>query len=193
MKKRFNLLQVLGVLLVLGSCAALFGSEIMAQRNAAAAEALTTQLVSRLPAPVEGDPESYSDPAMPVLQLNGEDFSGLVRVPAFGVTLPIGNDWNTTNLSQYPCRFWGSAYDHSLIIGGSGQKGQFDFCTKLDLGNQILITDMAGAEFSYEVMRIDRREHTDMDTFLETDCDLILFARDTASKSYIIVRCQFAA
>lgn len=193
MRGKGNPLQKLGLILVLLSCVLLIGSELLALYNRARVEKLTEQILLSLPDSSEGDPENYSDPRMPVLQLEGADFSGLIQVPSFGVTLPMGSDWDPGLISRYPCRFWGSAYDHSLILGGSSRKGQFDFCSRLDLGDRILVTDMTGARFSYEVVRIDRREQVDLDVFRETESHLTLFTRDETSGSYIVVSCIFSA
>lgn len=192
MNGKLNLFQKLGFALVLLSMAVLLGTEALSRWDQKKAEAVAQALGSRLGALSQGDPENYSDTAMPVLQLDGEDFSGLLEVPAFGVTLPIGSTWEAGSTRSYPRRFWGSAYDNSLIVGGSDRRGQFDFCEKLDVGDRVWITDMTGARFSYEVTRIDRRKHADMDVFGEKDSDLILFVRENSSLDYILVRCAFA-
>lgn len=192
MSKNAPLLLKAGLFLVLLSFVILVGSEIRSIGNRAATRKLTEQIRSGFGERTQGDPDGYSDLQMPVLQLEGEDFSGLIEIPAFGVSLPLGSSWDSHKLSRYPCRFWGSVYDSSLIIGGSGSKGQFDVCASLDLGDRILITDMTGVQFSYEVARIDRRKHADMETFQEDQRDLILFARDGRSRSYMIVRCVIA-
>lgn len=191
MKGQMNLLQKLGLCLILCSCVLLLGSEISAVWNRSVVQDLTQQLQACLPEGSEGDPGQYSDTNMPVLQLKGKDFSGLIQVPAFGVTLPIGSSWEASAISKYPHRFWGSAYDNSLIIGGSSQKGQFDFCEKMDLGDKITITDMTGTEFSYEVVRIDRRKNVQTETLQEGSYDLTLFVQDRISRAYIIARCMF--
>ena len=190
MNKNAPLLLKTGLFLVLLSFVLLAGSEILAVCNRAATRKLTEQIRSGFDERTEGDPDGYSDLQMPVLQLEGEDFSGLIEVPAFGVALPLGSSWNSHKLNSYPCCFWGSVYDNSLIVGGSGQKDQFAFCRSLDLGDKIRITDMTGVQFSYEVTRIDRRKHADMETFLESEGHLTLFAKDEQSLDYIIVRCE---
>lgn len=192
MKEKLNFLQKLGLALILLSGILLLGSELLVSWNRAENKALVTQIKAALPEASEGDPENYSDADMPVLQLAGKDFVGLLQVPSFGVHLPIGSTWSPGRVLRNPCRFWGSAYDNSLILGGSSQKGQFDFCGALDLGEKILVTDMTGARFSYEVAKIDRRQHAEMETFRETDSDLVLFVKENSSGAYIIVRCQFA-
>ena len=189
MRRKPNFLQILGLALVLLSAAALLGSEFYSMRNEKTAENLADRLQTVIPALREGDPQDYSDPAMPVLQLDGQDFCGLIRGPSFGVSLPLGSSWDSSIVMRYPCRFSGSAYDNSLIVGGSAD--QFAFCGRLDLGETITVTDMTGARFSYQVTRIDRRPHADSSTLLQTDSDLTLFVRDDSTLDYIIVRCSF--
>lgn len=189
MKGKMNLLQKIGVLLVAVSCLLAMGTELLASWNRRTAENLAQQIQASLPETTEGNPENYTDKDMPVLQLKREDFCGLLQVPSFGISLPIGNSWRSAAVSRYPSRFWGSAYDNSLIIGGSPEEAQFAFCGRLDLGDEIRVTDMTGARFSYEVAAIDRRSHADMDTLQEKESHLILFVRDDATLDYIIVRC----
>ena len=192
MKGKVNVLQVFGLLLVVLSAAILLGSQWLANQRSTQASALASEIKANLPQITEGDPSNYSDPAMPVLQLSEGDFSCLIDIRSFGISLPVGNSWDSAGVTQYPRTFWGSAYDNSLIIGGSSQSGQFDFCAKLDLGDEIRITDMTGAQFSYEVSRIDRRAHVDLDTLQDPNSHLTLFVRDESAKTYIIVRCTLA-
>ena len=122
---------------------------------------------------------------MPVLQLEGEDFCGLLEVPSYGVSLPVGGEWEEGRVSVYPRRFWGSVYDRSMVIGGSGRNGQLDFCAKLDLGDTLRFTDMEGTRFSYEAVRIDRKKQIDAEELLWVRWDLTLFSYEETSGSYI--------
>ena len=181
-------LQKLGVFLIFLSLALLIGSEVSAKINCGKVEALAERLEAMLPATRQGDPVDYSDPNMPVLHLEGRDYVALLQVPAYGVSLPVASDWST-NLTAGPCRFWGSAYDSSLILGGSHRAGQLDFCGRLDIGDKITITDMAGARFTYETVKIERSPNADAEKLLAGQWDLTLFVRDSASTNYILVRC----
>ena len=192
MKGKWNVFQWLGLVLILISLCLLVGSELLAGYHQKKAEALTDQLSAMLPQRTAGTPEDYSDPEMPILQLEGQDFSGLIQIPAFGVTLPIGSRWDRNLVSQYPCRFWGSAYDSTLVLGGKDREGQFDFCTRMDHGDVVMITDMTGTQFRYTVSRIDRSKDASAEILSEDAWDLTLFARDSGSMDYIIVRCQFS-
>lgn len=192
MKNKLNLLQTLGFLLMLLSLCLLLGRELLGVYSRRQAEMTAEQIEAILPERTDGSPEDYTNPDMPVFQLDGRDFSALIRIPAFGVLLPVCNDWETGPFLAYPRRFWGSVYDNSLVIGGSDRNGQFDFCKRLDIGDEITITDMVGAQFSYEVARIERHANADSQKLLEPSWDLTLFARDSSSLNYIFVRCLFS-
>lgn len=133
--------------------------------------------------------DSYSVMEMPVLEIEGQDFSGIVDIPAFGLMLPIYNTWDSRKVTSFPCRFYGTVYDGSLIVGGSDQEGQFDCFEKIQNGSTVIITDMTGAEFYYTVVRIDRAKSAEADILINEDADLTLFVRDAYSLDYIIVRC----
>jgi len=191
-KKKIPFLHLLGICLILsGACLLLF-LQLRAYMAENFAKAVVSQLEALLPERSMGVPEIYADSAMPVLDLDGKDFSGLLDVPAFGITLPVGSVWDTGKLGFYPCRFWGSVNDNSLVIGGTDQKGQFDFCDIIDLGTIVTVTDMTGAEFTYSVSRVDRAKHADADWLCSEDYDLTLFARANFSLEYIAVRCSLS-
>jgi len=190
MKSKGNLFLILGILLILISCAALLASQLLIRQRSAEAKALAAQIEALLPPRTAGTMEDYSDPAMPVWQLQGEDFLGLIEVPSFGAALPIHALWEDGKLASYPCRYWGSIYDGTLILGGSSAPGQFDFCEKLDLGERILITDMQGTEFPCAVERIDRADAPDYEKLSEGNYPLTLFAK-TSAGNYIVIRCVF--
>lgn len=192
-KKKASFLEILGIGLILCSAVLLLFQHFRAHTAVVSAKAVVFQMEELMPERTAGIPGIYADPAMPVLELDGEDFSCLLDVPAFGVTLPVGNSWDTGKLGFYPCRFWGSVNDCSLVIGGTDQQGQFDFCGKIDLGTVITVTDMTGAEFTYSVTRVDRANQADADWLCSEAYDLTLFARAKFSLEYIAVRCSLSS
>ena len=189
MRRRGNLFFLAGCLLVLSSFALL--AVTVLQTNAAAAEAaaLTDRLTSAMPPRSAGVPDSYTNMEMPALSIDGQDFIGTVAVPAFQRTLPIASEWDSVKLNSFPCRFWGTVYDGSLILGGADRDGQFDFLDQIQNGDRVVVTDMTGAEFSYRVEEIYRADSARADVLMDGDSDLTLFARSARSLEYIIVRC----
>lgn len=188
MPKRSKILIFLGLSLVFVSLVLLVVSWIIMGRSENRVENIINRLDEILPERSAGVEGEYSDMNMPVLDLDGEDIVAVVSVPAFQSRLPVGNAWKAGGIASYPRRFSGTVYDGSLVIGGSDGKGQFDFFEKLDLGMSVTVTDMTGAEFSYTVSGIDRSSTATADVLQSEDASLTLFARDSYSMEYIIVR-----
>ena len=186
MKKAMKLLPLLGIALILASV----GLLLISNARGAQAQKILSRIEERIPRRTTGYPGLYTDADMPVLELDGTDYVGTLDAPGFGVRLPVGSSWATGKLSVHPCRFWGSAYDGTLVIGGTGDKGQLDFCGKVNPGDQIRFTDMTGAEFDYQVAWVDRSDSAESQWLMKPEYDLTIFARDPYSLQYIAVRCE---
>lgn len=192
MKRSFPLLQVLGFLLLAAGIGCLllqrFQIPKMIQKNLE----ISSQIQSLLPEPHPGIPADYSDSEMPVLQISGEDYVCLLEVPAFGICLPVQNQWENPNLATGPCRYWGSIYDGTLILGGSNQDNALSFCTRLDIGDEILLTDMQGTQFRCTVEKIQRSSSAEFETLSSEEYPLTLFLRESFDERYILIRCGWA-
>ena len=184
--KKLGFLQVLGILLVLVSLAVC----ILWQRAGQENDALTQKLLAVLPQESPGTPDAYADARMPILQMDGEDYVALLEVPIMGVTLPVKDLWQPQRLNGGPCRFWGSIYDGSAIIGGSWR--QFEFCSRLEPGDTIRLRDMQGTVFTCQVKTIQRWKEADYARLAEGNYPLTLFVRERISNRYIMVRCEWA-
>ena len=190
MKNKFRVIRILGIVLIVLSLAALLGENLYVKMAAEKNAAIAEKIESLLPKRTGGTAEDYSSWEMPSLQVDGTDYVCLLEVPSRGVLLPVKNEWQKNNLST-PCRFYGSIYDGTLILGGSGKEGQFDFCAELELGDKITVTDMQGTEFYCRAERIDRSKTAEFEVLESGDYPLTLFVRDRYD-GYIIVRCAWA-
>lgn len=189
MSKLHKVFRILGCFLILCSMGFLLFSQLHTKKAQADAAEIAEKICAILPPRSAGLMEIYSCAEMPALQIDGQDFSGLVEIPAFGVMLPIYNTWDSVKVTSYPCRFWGTVYDGSLIVGGADQQGQFDFLDQIELGCVIKVVDMTGAEYVYTVARVDRSKTAEADILTDDISDLTLFARDAYSLDYLMVRC----
>ena len=192
MKKGKGLwLLVPGVCLILCSLLLMLLFQQRIRSGAEKSSQAAKQIEALLPQRSQGMAGSYADAVMPVLELGGKDYVALLEIPLYGLTLPVANQWDSSELSAGPGRFYGSAYDHSMVIGGGDYPGQFDFCDRIEYGTYITVTDMTGALFTYEVCDVDRSSHAETPWLLDGDGDLTLFCRDTYSMEYLAVRCKF--
>lgn len=189
MKRIGKVCFLLGCVMILFSLALLGYSQFHARMAGRKAAAISETIQDILTVRTTGIMDSYSCMEMPVLQIEDQDFCGLLEIPGYGITLPIYDTWDAAKTNCYPCRFWGSTYDGSLIVGGSDQTGQFDMLDQIQNGCVVSVLDMTGAEFDYTVSWVQRSKEASAQALLEEGWDLTLFARDSTSMDYIIVRC----
>ena len=183
-----KVILILGCLLVLAGLALALVSQMVGKQDAVKARERAMQLLSRIPKTTRGLPHTRQNTVMPVLQLDGVDHVAVLEVPMFDVVLPVVNGWDRSMLRRQPCRYYGSAYDNTLVIGGSDGEGQLAFVSRIDVGMQVLVTDMTGVQFAYRVRVVERSSQADADT-LCTEEGLTLFARNSYGLEYVIVRC----
>lgn len=192
MKGKMTPVLVLGMVLLLAALGVGIYSGVQSYLGREKSQEILLELNGFLPPKTQGVPELYTNSTMPVLELHGTDYVAVVEVPTFGVELPVGDSWEEKKLSETPARFWGSAYDHTLVIGGADTSGQFEFCDQIEHGASVMITDMTGAQFHYTVSRIDRGSHADSQWLTEEQWDLTLFCHDSYAMEYVAVRCLFS-
>lgn len=190
MRRISKICCVLGCVLIAASLGMVLFFQIRTNRAMENAARLTQTIRAILPPATSGVMDAYTTMEMPVLQIEGQDLCGLVEIPAYGVTLPVCDDWDPAKISACPRRFWGSAYDGSLIIGGADQTGQFDFFDRIDIGAAVTFTAVTGAEFDYTVRMVERYDSIPAEVLMEEEPGLTLFVRDAYQLHYILLRCK---
>ena len=191
MKKR-NIRIITGISLILMSICFVIVFQAVMKNSSAKSQKVAQKLSALLPERTPGLVDDYRDTAMPVVGIDGVDYVALLEIPAFGVKAPVEDAWEGKMLTTAVGRFWGSASDRSLVIGGPDYPGMFDFCDDIETGTRITVTDMTGAQYTYTVSKIDRAKHAETQWLRSADCDLTLFCHDVYSMEYIAVRCVLA-
>ena len=162
------------------------GQKTTSQRNAE----LVEHMYAVMPAVHVGALDDRVDMTMPVLEVDGEDLIGILELPLYDRTLPVGGNWSKYTVSTHPCRYSGNLYDGSLVIGGSDAPGQFDFMKSISIGNSISLTDAMGGRYYYRVEWVENRKDIPLDELFSETTDLVLFARNSYSMEYTIVQCS---
>ncbi len=185
----YNILLMVGIALVVISLGTLLISQIsqtLASRNA---RELVVQIRQLLPQTSTGVLEDRANPVMPSMEVEGENFCGIIEIPAYNADLPICDIWSSGKVTKYPCRYTGSIYDGSLVIGGSDNSGQFDFMKEITGGDKIYVTDMTGARFTYTVSDVFRTSDVSTANLTSQEGDLVLYAKNSFSLDYTLVIC----
>jgi len=152
------------------------------------AEYYVNTLRTLIPEPQGAIPEERRDNTMSTLSIDGIDFVGLLEIPCYGFVLPVCGDWETPD--QYPCQFDGSIYNRTMQIGGTSQKGQFDFYREISVGDVVYFTDMEGNRYAYAVKDIQYEKSANQTALQKKDSALTLFIKNIYALDYIIIFCD---
>lgn len=177
-----------GVCLLVVAIGALLIWQWSMDASAEKTEYYVTTLRSLMPAPQSAVPEERRDNTMATLSLDGIDFAGLLEIPRYGSALPVCADWGTPY--KYPCRFSGSIYDCTMQIGGTSQKGQYDFCREISVGDTVRFTDMEGNCYTYSVTDIRYEKRADQSALHRKEASLTLFVKNVYALEYIVLFCD---
>lgn len=139
----------------------------------------------------EETPEYLRNPEMemPVEEIEGNGYIGLLEIPALGLSLPVMSEWSYPNLKLAPCRYSGSAYTGNFTIAGHNYSTHFGPIGGLNAGDSITFTDMRGNRFAYEVQVVETLEATAVADMVSEEWDLTLFTCDLSGESRVTVRC----
>lgn len=184
--QRLCVLSGIGLLVAAGVLLFLWQSGIRTSAQQAAACVQT--LKALIPEPQGALLEERTDNTMPVLSLDGTDYVGILELPTHASSLPVCADWGHS--SKQPCRFNGSIYDGTMQIGGTSQKGQYEFYRDISVGDSVYFTDMTGNRYTYEVKDIRYEKHANQTALNSEDTTLVLFIKNIYAFEYVIVFCD---
>lgn len=185
-----RILMAAGVMMILAAVLLVTVSTVRQKNAKAAAEDILSRIERVIPEPRASSPDDRIDMSMPSLSIDGEDFAAIVEVPKYGTKLPVYSAWSKVKAEELPCRYTGSMYDGSLIIGGVDAEGQLDFMGVVSAGDHVSVTDMTGERYSYKVSDIIISSDVSTEKLVSLDADLVLFARKGYSGEYTVVCCK---
>lgn len=212
MRKKGLIPIILGLLLIAAALSITgynFYDDIRAGNAASGALAQLKDLINNDPIP-RGGRSIYDDPEMaknhpneieypdyilnpnmdmPVKNIDGKDYIGVVSIERLDMELPVISEWSYSNLSNAPCRYTGSVYLNNMIICAHNYFRHFGTISTLKLGDEVVFTDMDGNRFVYHVKEVVTVPPTGFKTLLGGEWDLTLFTCTYGGASRVTVRC----
>ena len=167
----------------------------------AALEKLMPQLEGE-PTPVPDDisdiggtnyPDYILNPMMemPETVVDGVAYIGILDLPTIEKTLPVISRWSYPNMKIAPCRYYGSAYLHNLVISGHDYVQHFGRLGSLSIGDEVTFTDVKNNVFKYEVTEVEILDGDAVEQMTTgDDWDMTLFTCTIGGRSRITVRCR---
>lgn len=177
----------IGALLLLFAIALIVRTFIGNQSSITNVTEVTEKIEEMIPPRTPGIIEQRYNAEMPMMNVYGNDYIGIVELPDRKIKLPVYSLWSENIVKTVPCRYSGSVYNGTLVIGGENTNGNFEFLTEIDSGDLITFTDMTGQEFSYEVSSIT---HSSKPDFTLNESSFILFSYIDNISKYILVSCK---
>ena len=129
------------------------------------------------------------DMEMPVERYNGQDYIGILEIPAIDLKLPVISQWSYPKLRIAPCRYAGSAYTNNLVISAHNYAAHFGNIDKLFEGAAVIFTDTDGNVFNYRVGAKETLGPRDSAYMKDSGWDLTLFTCTPGGSYRVTVRC----
>ena len=166
-------------------------------------EELVPQIRESVPVP---DPAEIVDPEeteypdyllhpgmeMPVREINGFEYVGVVSIPVLELELPVMSEWSYAGLKEAPCRYVGTPYLDNMVIAAHNFEWHFGRIHELVCGDEVIFTDMDGNVFRYTVAEIEKLSPLAVEEMTESYWPLTLFTCTVGGRLRVTVRCQQA-
>lgn len=127
---------------------------------------------------------------MPVINIDGYDYIGILSIPALELELPIMGEWSYPALQIAPCRYSGSVYTDSLILCAHNFPSHFGRLNELSGGDSVIFQDADGNIFHYRVSGHETLQPTALEAMEEDNYGLTLFTCTVGGLSRVTLRCE---
>lgn len=127
---------------------------------------------------------------MPEVEINGQNYIGMLEIPVLELKLGIISHWNEERLQIAPCRYTGSVYTDDLVIAAHNYSSHFGKLKELQPGDRVCFTDTDGKTTEYNVVLQENLMPEDVEEMTGGMWDLTLFTCTLGGKSRVTVRCD---
>ena len=189
-RKIVKITMTLGIVLILASVTAVTVHHFSQKNAAQQIQTIAAELISMMPETEYGTPGRTGDTEMPVHEIDNNDFIGLIEIPAYQKVLPVYSEWDKKKITKFPCRYMGSMYDGSLVVGTVEDPGQFDCAKEITGGIEVTFTDVTGLKYTYIITDAYKTEDVSTEKLTESGGELVLFVRSTYGSDYMIISCS---
>ena len=131
------------------------------------------------------------DEEMTVKEIDGYGYIGYISVPTLNIDLPVMSEWDYGRLKISPCRYYGSTKTDNLVIAAHNYIVHFKYLGRLEVGDDVVFTDMDAVRHNYKVDSVELLMPTDVDKVKDSGADLILYTCTYGGAKRIVVRCSY--
>ena len=125
---------------------------------------------------------------MPSICIDGNDYIGILDIPALELSLPVMSQWSYDNLKTAPCRYSGTVYKNNLVIAAHNYARHFGKLPSLAYGDDIYFTDTEGNVFHYVVSELETLQPHAVDYMESNNPGLSLFTCTIGGEKRLTIR-----
>ena len=200
MKAKLVIILMAAGSLLMAAAVSLFLYNQREQRQAAASvQQLMPQMAEaiqqRQEAPTEPvllSPEEAAYREMPVKEIDGHAYIGVIGIEPLGLELPVMSDWTYPQLQIAPCRYSGSVYSDDLVVMAHNYPKHFGKLKELRFEDPVTFTDMDGNTVAYQVVALDVLAPEAVEEMTAGAYDLTLFTCTYGGENRVVLRCDRA-
>ena len=181
---------ILGSILIIVSLATVAVHHFSQKSASENLPVIVENMKSMRPEETHGITGEMHDPEMPVVEIEGNDFVGMIEVPKYSKALPVYSSWEKNKITDFPCRYMGSMYDGSLIVGTVEDHGQSDIAKGIAGGDELTFTDVTGLKYNYIITDAYKTKDVSTEALTAIDGELVLFVRSTYGTDYMVICCN---
>ena len=146
------------------------------------------------------DREPDDDPEMPVIEVEGYYYIGILEIPSLQLTLPFMDRWDYTRLKISPCVYSGSYKTDDLVICAHNYARHFSPVKRIDIGADVYLITVDCRVYHYQVTNRETLQPGAVENMIENtnnttdgtvtnEWDLTLFTCNTGGQTRCAVRC----
>ena len=200
-KKKSNVFITLGLLLIGAALFIVIFNTVQSRNADITSEAALNALRNHIEQAEEDGTDSntsngqplykeHKEISMPVYQVDGEGYDGVLNIPALSLELPVNDKFSYPSLIKTPCRYYGSVYADNMIIAAHNYASHFGYLGSLKQGDAVSFTDGDGNRFDYTVSEVLQINGNDVAAMKEGNWDMTLFTCTVSGRKRITVRLE---
>ena len=135
-------------------------------------------------------PQETPPPEMPVKVIDGYEYIGYISIPDLKLELPVMSEWDYSRLKVAPCRQFGSTGTDDLVIAAHNYNSHFGRLSSLEIGAEIIFTDMNGEVNRYSLNRLDTLKPNAVDVVQNSGFDLVLYTCTIGGATRVVAFCN---
>ena len=188
-KKSSLIMRIIGAFAVIFAAGAFVYNSIADARRYDNAVFAVEKIMESIPEVEQRVPSERGNNMMPSLEIDGTNYVAVLDFPTYNFAMPVVSTWHSSYIDSVPCRYKGSVYDNTLVIGSSDNKGQIKFAEELEVGDYLYLTDMSGGQYRFAVEAINHANEINDEKF-KTEYDMTIFVKSSGNSEYLLIRCN---